>query len=87
MLRKVFGARELREGAVRPRWYGLAWRDFYSGTTVWYPIGVHLIAGLLHQLCGWKITKVFIPNWYPSLLDQHIIRKVIEERSKKVEYS
>ncbi len=51
------------EGAMAPRGYGLAYRDFMSHTTVWYPIGIHVIV-IFYR---WVLFEVYYKFAIPKL--------------------
>ncbi len=51
------------EGATAPKGYGLAYRDFMSCTTIWYPIGIHLIV-IIYR---WVLFNIYYRFAIPRL--------------------
>lgn len=46
----------IRENEILPRWYGLAWTDFWKGEAVVLPIGIHWVAGVARH-AWWEFRR------------------------------
>jgi len=42
--------KRIADGEMIPRFYGLAWRDYYRNKAVCLPLGFNLIAGLVRSV-------------------------------------
>lgn len=73
---------ELCEGSLMPNWYyGLAYRNFLKGTTIWYPLGIHLVVRYMRKILHWYLAIFVFGKCKPSRID----KLLIEQRQKTMD--
>lgn len=63
----------IKENEIIPRWYGVAWRDFWLGEAVVLPIGIHWIAGVARHV-WWEFRRGY--RGEPSI--EHDVREAYQ---------
>lgn len=53
---KWMSVKQVREGETCSWWYGRAWRDYATDSTVCLPIGLNWLAGMVR--CWWHAIRV-----------------------------
>ncbi len=71
----------VEEGNAAPRGYGLSYRDYLMNSTVWYPLGLHLIVRWARDFHFW-LVKVGYPGYRQRAMHRVFLLGV-EEGIKK----
>ena len=74
----ILSRKELLEGSIIPKYYGLAYRDYHRGIIVAYPMPLHFAVSLLRRFWQFYMRYFKIPKCKPSAIDRLIIQEKIK---------